>query len=275
MTDDRFIIEDKLWVITSPSHVPIYDFDFRLFFDCKTPFRDSGLLPGIVRKGAIKDYQRLHEDMMAEGIALLNSPAEHHRCSHLPEWYPLIEGWTPRSRWYAAIPSFEEIQSEFSLPVFVKGARQTSRHQAAASIVRNRDDYDRAVGIYRSDPILHWQDFVCREFVPLRPVPGDDGPKIRPSFEFRTFWHRSTLLASGRYWYEAPSYDWTDGEEQDALSLAAKVAQKLDCGLVVIDLAMTQDGRWIVIECNDGFESGYAGASPFVLWRKLLDILNA
>jgi hypothetical protein len=217
----------------------------------------------------------LYAHAIADGIELLNTPSEHDRCSLLPEWYPLIEAQTPRSRWYQEIPSIEMILSEFQLPVFVKGSRQTSRHQAAASIIRNKEDYERAVSIYRNDPILQWQEFVCREFVPLRPVLGGEGLKITPSFEFRTFWHRSTCLGAGRYWYEAPDYCWTDSEKGEALALATRAAEKLDCGFAVIDLAMTADGRWIVIECNDGFESGYAAVSPFVLWRNLLDQFQA
>jgi hypothetical protein len=274
MTDDRFIVEDSFWVITSPTNVPIYDFAFRLFFDCRTPFVSGRKLPGVSRIGAIRGYQKFYDQMMAEGVQLLNSPPEHDRCSLLPEWYPHINEYTPRSRWYHTIPEFDQITSEFRLPVFVKGVRQTSHHQAAASIVRSRDDYERAVAIYRSDSILHWQDFVCREFIALRPVADERGSKIPASFEFRTFWHRTTCLGAGRYWYEAPEYDWTENEKQEALSLAGAIAEKLDCGFLVIDLAMTQDGRWIVIECNDGFESGYAGVPPFVLWRKLLDSLK-
>ena len=39
---------------------------------------------------------------------------------------------------------------------------------------------------------------------------------------------------------------------------------------LVVDLAMTATGRWIVIECNDGQESGYAGVSPIGLWQTIL-----
>lgn len=27
-----------------------------------------------------------------------------------------------------------------------------------------------AIALYRADPILHWQDLVCREFIRLRPI---------------------------------------------------------------------------------------------------------
>lgn len=267
-------MENKLWVITSPTDVPIYDFDFRQYFDCRTPYAIEGERPGVARTGAFEDYGAFFDEALAAGIRLLNSKKEQARTSSLPEWYPLISDYTPRSRWYAEIPSFDQIVDEFALPVFVKGARQTSRHRAEASIIRNRSDYERAMTIYRNDSVLHWQQFVCREFIPLRPVDGEPGAKVAPSFEFRTFWHRESLLGAGRYWYGVPEYRWTESERAEALALARKVAVSLDCGFLVVDLAMTDGGRWIVIECNDGMESGYAGVSPFALWGMLLDRLR-
>jgi hypothetical protein len=40
---------------------------------------------------------------------------------------------------------------------------------------------------------------------------------------------------------------------------------------LVIDIAQRQDGRWVLIECNDGQESGYAGVSPFSLWQHVVE----
>lgn len=274
MNADRFIVENKLWVITAPTQVPIYDFDFRRYFDCRTPYDYPPGLPGIARVGAFEDYATFQAEADSAGIRLLNTPEDQARASTLPKWYPLIPADTPRSQWYASLPTFDAITADFSLPVFVKGARQTSRHQAAASIIRNRADYEKAMAIYQNDAVLRWQQFVCREFVPLRPVRGDNGTKVAPAFEFRTFWYRDRFLGAGRYWYDVPDYRWTDRERDEALAVAARTAAAVDCGLLVVDLAMAQDGRWIVIECNDGMESGYAGVSPFTLWRALLDTLK-
>jgi hypothetical protein len=271
MQEDRFVIENQLWMITTPIGVPIYDFGFRDFFDCRTPYDRDVKLPGVARVGAFENYSQFFSAAEADGIALLNTPTEQKRCSSLPGWYPLISGLTPRSRWFDAIPSFEEIADDFGLPVFVKGARQTSRHSAASSIIRTREDYTRVVDLFGKDSVLHWQKFVCRELLPLRRVPGDTGERVSPSFEFRTFWRRGELLAAGRYWHEILDYRWTDSERETALKLAATAAQRVDCGFLVIDLAMTADGRWVIIECNDAMESGYAGVSPFQLWRAVLD----
>jgi hypothetical protein len=273
MAYDRFIIRECLWIVTEPVNIPVYDFDFRQFFECRTPYQPPLRLAGVARVGAFADYEELFDDCVRLGIDLIHSPAEHIRCSTLPAWYPLISDYTPRSRWYSKIPDFTEIENEFELPIFIKGSRQTSRH-TVASIVRSQTEYIAATQIFRSDPILSWQEFVCREFVPLRPISGGIEGKVPASFEFRTFWWRGELVGAGPYWYEANKYKWTQEERKGALEVARQVVEKLKCNFLVIDLAQTVTGKWIIIECNDGMESGYAGASPFAIWQAITDLEN-
>jgi hypothetical protein len=268
---DRLVISKALWMVTHPTGFPVYDFDFRQFFNCSTPWDAPRDLPGVARIGAFDDYPSFYRECQDMGIAMVHSPEDHLRCTSLPQWYPLIEQDTPRSRWYRELPSFEEIEAHFDLPVFIKGSRQTSRHQAAASIIRDRSGYEVAVEIYRRDPILRWQDFVCREFIPLRPVSGGIAGKIPASFEFRTFWWRGELAGAGPYWIDSNKYNWTSTEREAALAVARRAAAALNCAFLVVDVAQTADGRWIVIEVNDGMESGYAGISPFALWQTVLD----
>ena len=152
---------------------------------------------------------------------------------------------------------------------FLKGSRQTSRHQAALSIIHSAEDYYRAIEIYQEDPILRWQELVCREFVQLRSVHSKPTEKIPVSFEFRSFWWRCQCVGVGQYW--STSYHWNREEEKAALAIAQAAALRLNLPFVVIDIAQTIAGQWIVIECNDAQESGYAAISPFGLWQNLID----
>jgi len=197
MNSDQFLIRGHLWMVTRPVGAAVYDFDFRRFFDCRTPYEIPPGIAGVARVGAIADYDSFFHEWADQGIRLIHSPEDHTRCASLPEWYPLIEADTPRSRCYPEIPSLAELREHFDFPVFIKGARQTSKHQAAASIVRNPEDFAKAVEIFRTDPILHWQEFVCRELLELRPVSGGTEGKIRASYEFRTFWWRGEICGSG------------------------------------------------------------------------------
>jgi hypothetical protein len=117
-------------------------------------------------------------------VRLIHTPEQYKLASELTEWYPRIQEFTPRSVWFSEPPSPEVVEELFGWPVFVKGSRQTSRHNAQLSIIHSDEELERVAELYRHNPILHWQPFVCREYVRLRPVDGDAGDKIPPSFEF-------------------------------------------------------------------------------------------
>ena len=265
-------LDDAVWVLTAPTGLPIYDFAFDSCFPCRHPWAPPERVAVVARIGAFSDYAVEYAALLSEGLHLIHSPEEHHRASDLRGWYPLLSDVTPRSRWFDELPNADDIEDEFGWPVFVKGARQTSRHQQDLSIIRSAIDFKRALVNYRQDAILGWQTLVVREFVPLRPVEDAHAGRIPSSFEFRTFWWKGQHVGSGRYWWEGRRYDWTDEERRDALALAADAAKRVGVAFLVIDVAMTADGRWIVIECNDGQESGYAGASPIGIWQRIIDV---
>lgn len=158
----------------------------------------------------------------------------------------------------------------FSFPIFIKGARQTSQHNPELSIIRSPAHYADISLNYHNDPILHWQQIVLREFVELAPAPGSVPGKVRPSREFRSFWWNGHCVGWGQYWYQLPPYS-TDGIDE-GLSLAQEAASRLNVPFLVIDIAKTIGGKWIIIECNDAQESGYSSISPQVLWRNILDL---
>jgi hypothetical protein len=173
LSSDNFLIQDRLWLFTTPTHVPIYDFNFRQFFDCRSPYQSPpNPIPAVARIGAFSDYAALHAEVAATGGTLINTPEQHERASFLPLWYPLLTDHTPRSRWFDQFPPFAELEAEFGLPFFLKGSRQTSRHQASLSIIKSQADHEAARLAYQQDPILRWQQIVCREFIPLRSIPG-------------------------------------------------------------------------------------------------------
>lgn len=222
------------------------------------------------RFGVASNYAELYERLLADGIQLIHTPVQYQRTSELPLWYPLISDLTPRSMWFEQPPPACEIERYFTWPVFVKGSHQTSKHRAALAIIRSPAQYEQVVEQYRSDPILHWQQLVCREFVPLRPIPAPAGDTIPPAFEFRTFWWRGQCVGSGPYWSALGSYTWTAQECGQALAVAGEAAARLAVPFLVVDVAQTETGAWIVIECNDGQESGYAGVAPIALWQNVL-----
>lgn len=56
------------------------------------------------------------------------------------------------------------------------------------------------------------------------------------------------------------------------LALAGEAARRLRVPFLVVDIAQREDGRWLIVECNDAQESGYAGTSPLGLWQRVAQL---
>lgn len=269
---DLLNLENSLWILARPTGLPHYDFPFERYFQYHRRHSPDELISVVARVGAILDYPRFFRSEWERGVTLIHSPEQHQRASDLTTWYPLIKDLTPKSIWSSTVPSPDEIAAEIGWPVFIKGARQTSAHRRDLSCIRNADEFRRAMGIYRQDPILHWQDIIVREYVELRPVEDPLPHRIPTSYEFRTFWWKCRLVGWGRYWWQGTPYTLDPEERQTALTLAKTVARRVHAPFLVVDVAQKADGTWTVIECNDGQESGYNGISPISLWRHVLDV---
>lgn len=267
------LADGTLWVLVSRTGLPIYDFDFETFMPCSHPWKLPAEISAIARVGAFEDYESEYRRLEADGIRLIHSPHQHLLCSQLPNWYPLLADLTPRSKWYDDVPEAKQISADFDWPVFVKGVRQTSHHRKSLSIIESPEAFQQAMQVYRQDPILRWQRIVCREYVPLRPV-GEANleDRIPNSFEFRTFWWNGQLVGYGRYWWEQEPYGMTEVEKAAALGVAQEAARRLSVPFLVIDIAQSAEGKWIIIECNDAQESGYAGASPIGIWQNIVQV---
>ncbi|MCP3062090.1 ATP-grasp domain-containing protein [Myxococcus sp. K38C18041901] len=273
--EDLLQVEEALWVLTAPTGQGIYDFGFDAFFACRRPYQLPESLEVVARVGVWNDYAERYRELAAEGVRLVHSPEQHLLATELPHWYPKLEDLTPRSVWFDARPDAKTVEARLGWPVFVKGERQTSRHRKSLSIIEGPEQFTEAMAAYAKDPILHWQRVVCRELRPLRRVEEGAPDRIPSSFEFRTFWWRGELVGWGPYWWQGSSYTMNEAEQREALWLGREVARRLALPFLVVDVAQEVSGRWVVIECNDGQESGYAGVSPFALWRNILELERA
>ena len=113
---------------------------------------------------------------------------------------------------------------------------------------------------------------VCRELVPLRMV--DDAEledRLPTAYELRTFWWRGELVGRGAYWWDRARYAFSAAELERATEVAAAAARRVDVPFLVIDVAQTRDDRFLVIECNDAQESGYAAVDRHALWSRVVD----
>lgn len=263
-------LEDQLWIVREPTGVGAYDFAFEQHFACRHPAWLDEPVVAVARMGAAPDYPARYAALQDWGVTLVHTPEQYETTSTLPRWYPLLEELTPASRVYETLPEAEAIERDFDYPLFIKGERQTHKHNRRQSIIEGPAQLREVLADWRRDPILGWQRLVCRRFERLRPVGAARGATIPCSFEFRSFWWHGRCVGIGRYW-ATERYALDAAERREALSLGREAARRVGVPFLVVDLAQTADGRWLVIEINDGQDSGYAGCDRRALWRHVLD----
>lgn len=269
--DDFICLDKSLFVLNKSIGINIYDFAFRTFFDASSVM-SRPQKPVVARIGAIQNYESIYNKLKSIDVQLIHSPEEHKRCSILPEWYPIIEDLTPKSVIYNSLPSSKQVESDLGWPIFVKGERQTSQHKKSLSIIEGPKQFEELLKYWKNDNILNWQRMVCRQYVDLLKVDDSLFDRIPSSYEFRLFFWKSNLVGVGKYWFEGKDYELNKSDQNAAFPLGFEVAKRLDVNFLVVDIAKTIDGKWIVIEVNDGQESGYAGVVPYKMWQNIIQI---
>lgn len=269
---DDFVLIDNVPIMIKLIGNNSYDYNFRNHFECKSVI-DSISNPIILRIGAVMDYVATEKEVNDMGCKLAMTYEEHKRASELSNWYPLISDYTPYSKIYNEFPSVEEVLNEFSFPIFVKGNRQTNKHNKKLCIIENHNMYKELEKHWKMDSILHWQDIVIREYIDLQKVDDSSFPDMVPfSYEFRLFFWKKQLVSYGSYWTMGVQYILDNRDKQKAFSLAQRVAEIIDVPFLAVDIAKTKQGKWIVIEVNDAQESGYVGVNRNELWQNIIAI---
>ena len=269
--DDFFLLE-TLPILIRKTGLDVYDFRFRDLFECRS-ITQSVPQPVLLRVGAIDDFASLASSLNNMGMTLLFTQEQHERSSMLENWYPLLADYTPFSRVYERLPPLEQVLQEFTFPIFVKGNRQTGHHKKSQSIIANAAMYESLAAQWNTDKYLHWQKAVVRNFVPLKTVDDKSFPDMIPaSHEFRIFFWKKRIVGIGRYWCMVGDYSLDERDRERVLHLAQQAADIVDVPFLGVDIAKTQDNDWIVIEVNDGQESGYAGIDRYTLWKTILEV---
>jgi hypothetical protein len=247
-------------IASNDTGIPGYDFDFSTHLQLKHPHDLSGRAV-IFRCGAIADYAVLEHFCTKSGSHPLLSRTDHLLASRLDLWYERISNHTIKTMVYREFPNYDEVVGILGQTLFIKGVRQTDRHNPALSKVTGRSDYERIREQYAHSAILHWQDIAIRQWVPIRKKDNGHGE------EYRSFWFAGECIGLGSYWDAEPPA----AETRDRIHVLGKtIVELIGLTLIVVDFAVLQDGRLVVIECNDAQESGYSGISPRQLWSRLM-----
>lgn len=224
----------------------------------------------VPRYSALPFLQELVDDMRDMGSELINTKEEHDYVANLRNWYYDLGDLTPRT-WFA----LDQMPTEG--PFVLKGATNSMKfywntHMFAENRYRAMEV---AANLFK-DANVGVQPIYGREYVPLRKLAdGLNGLPI--SEEYRFFFLGEQLVDAGFYW--SSHVDDIEGEFDPMVEVPkdflAKVIEKVSPKIRfwVVDVARKADGGWMVVELNDGQQSGLGCIDPERFYRRLRELL--
>lgn len=228
------------------------------------------------RYACLPFYDELEADVSLLGSRLINSWAQHRYVADF-QYYEDLKDVTFAS-WFR----FEDVPVSLrAQPLVVKGktnSRKFEWHQKMFA-----PNFQAAVRIgseLAMDGLIGQQGLVLRQYVPLETFEMSiTGTPL--TNEWRIFYYRGQRLTWGYYWGNLDDWSKVEAAQPDfeahGLPFADSVAQRLvdKVPFVVIDVAKTADGRWMVVELNDGNQSGLNGViEPRELYANLAQALR-
>lgn len=207
-------------------------------------------------------YDEFYRALSAKGVFLINNPTAYRFCHHLPENYSTLEGDTPRSIWIATDEplDFAAISHKLRMfghsPIVVKDYVKSQKHAwREACFIPHADDDATVERVVRRFLELQGEDLVgglvFREYAPLRVVGTHPRSGMPLAAEVRTFWLDGELMLEHAYWGDLAAID-----SQPPKAWMQDIARRVPSRFFTMDVALREDGRWIVIELGDGQVAG-------------------
>ena len=225
----------------------------------------------IPRYTALPFNKELEDDVINLGSKLINTHEQHVYVADIQNWYQHIAEFTPYT-WFKMSQLPEEG------PFILKGATNSKKHLFSTHMfAKNKNEAMRVFGNLTADGYIGEQAIYARKYIPLRKLCDSiaDGPPI--SEEYRFFVLDGNIVGKGFYW---STYE-DDIEQEVSPDFVPKdflfeIIDRIQSYIrfFVVDVARTEDGNWIVVELNDGQQSGLSAVNPNELYYSIYKILN-
>lgn len=230
----------------------------------------------IGRYSVLPFYKELEEDLSLNQSTLINSYRQHRYIADLSNWYLELFDLTPKT-WF----NLSEIPDDGTKFV-LKGETNSKKFQWNTHMfAENKQAAGTVMGRLLEDSLIGQQKIYIREYVPLRTFEIDLGGKGLPiTEEYRFFVLDGKVVGSSFYW--SSHYELLTKKEnlidpknvpvaflQDVIERIGKNAR-----FYVIDVARTANNKWIVIELNDGQQSGISEIDPDILYQNMKKVLD-
>lgn len=236
-------------------------------------FKRTAVSPGslvIPRYSALPFNEELCEDLEVLKSSPINTHKQHCYVANLRNWYYDLAELTPRTWFY-----LDQIPDEG--PFVLKGQTNSKKHQWNTHMFA-KDKREAAEVFWRLciDGHVGSQQVFIRKYEPLvQLAEGLNGLPI--SEEYRFFFLGEELIGAGFYWSSHTAdlskiYDPRVVPEGFLCEIVKRVSPHVR--FWVVDVGRKVDGSWVVIELNDGQQSGLSDTDPDMFYRTLRDLLQ-
>jgi hypothetical protein len=244
--EDMRVCKEYFTVITQRSHIQ----------------KDWLVIP---RYSALPWYKEFEADVEYAGAKLINTYRQHSYVADLQNWYYDLDDLTPRTWFYLdQLPTEGPFVLNWNTHMFAK-----NKYEAMEVYARLCEDSH-----------IGAQHIYAREYIPLRHfTKAIQGLPITE--EYRFFVMNGKVLSGAFYWSEHTEYIKEEmGYTPDPNLVPGDFLKKVIDNIApkipffVVDIARTTEGKWIVIELNDGQMAGLSDNNPEILYsnmKKLLD----
>lgn len=217
------------------------------------------------RYSVLPFYDALEHDLAEQGCRLINDYDQYRWIANF-EYYPTFRDVTPES-W-----SEDEFAAAPDGPFVLKGRNNSFKHQwSELMFATDKAEATRKAAILRERQVITQQGLLFRRFVPLETFEYTlSGLPI--SNEWRFFFVGTRLIGHGYYWARL-ARDAAPVLDADGIALARECATRAAerVTFFVVDVARAVNGRWLLIELNDGQTSGLGAIDAGEFYRELRD----
>lgn len=229
----------------------------------------------IGRYSVLPYYKELEEDLKYNNSKLINSYRQHRWIADLSNWYLDFMDITPKT-WF----HLHEIPND-GRQFVLKGETNSRKYDWKTHMFAANKE---AAGVVYSnlmkDSLISSQSIYIREYVPLMTL-RIDATGLPITEEYRFFILYGQIVSAGFYWsshaelLDEPEFSHINPKQVPQEFLADICERVKDyANFVVVDVARTVKGQWIVIELNDGQQSGLSECDPKVLYSNMKSVLD-
>lgn len=223
------------------------------------------------RYSVLPFYKELATDVRNSKSLLINSSFQHGYIADMMSWVADLKEMTP-----ATWSRLEDVPLDAG-PLVLKGQTNSRKERWATHMYA--EDRFAAINVLvrlQEDTLIGSQRIYCRKYVPFKTY-GKGLSNIPITHEFRVFVAYMNVVGVGYYWQnyvddleEVPEFDCPDDFLKEAIRRIGANAH-----FYALDVAKTEDGRWYVVEVNDGQMSGLSTVDPDSMYKNLRTTIDA